>query len=210
MWPTRLLVISLTCIGACAGLACDKDDCNVGTSVGVGVSTTIGAIGGIACAFTLGIGCAVAGVAGAIGGAYFGSVKETCSYCDGSGGGFSAEQFRNLTEQVLDSEFRLHDRIIDTEYTIRKEVLESEQRLGEKVTQLNRETKDLIRRRSQMVLDSLKEVDENITKLASQMDNVRLELVKTIDLGSLQTSYHEDFEHYDLFERKFSYLNIEF
>jgi len=34
MWPTRLLYISLTCIGA--GLACDRNACNVGTSVGVG------------------------------------------------------------------------------------------------------------------------------------------------------------------------------
>ena len=151
-------------------------------------------------------------------------------YCDGSEGGFSSEQFRNLTVQalvseyrirkevlgseqrlgqsVVDSEKRIRNEVLNSESRIRNEVLDSEQRLGEKVIQLHSETQDLISRRSQMVLDGLKEVDENITKLAHQMDNAKLELAKAIDLVSLQTSYHEDFEHYDLFERKFSYLNI--
>ena len=123
-----------------------------------------------------------------------------------SDGGISFEEFRNLTEQVLEAEQRLQKGAIDSETRIRNEVLDSEQQLGQNITQLDKETKDLIRRRSQMVLDSLKEFDKNLTKWASQMDNDRLELAKTIDLGSLQTSYHEDLEHYDLFERKFKDL----
>ena len=95
--------------------------------------------------------------------------------------GFSSEEFRNLTEQVLEAEQRLQKGVIDSETKIRDEVLDSEQQLGQNVTLLDKETKDLIRGRSQMVLDSLKEVDKNITKLASQMDNDRLELAKTID-----------------------------
>ena len=154
MWPTRLLYISLACIGA--GLACDRNACNVGTSVGVGVASTVSAVGWWI-------------VGGADAAAAFGSAKEACGYCDGSDGGFSSEEFRNLTEQVLEAEQRLQKGVVDSETRIRDEVLDSEQQLGQNITQLDKETKDLIRRRSQMVLDTLKEFDKNLTKWASQM-----------------------------------------
>ena len=68
---------------------------------------------------------------------------------------------------------------------------------------MNQETKDLIRRSSQEVLGSLREVDEGIKSLSTQMNDVRLNLTRTINLGALRAVNQDDLEHYDLISDKF-------
>ena len=53
----------------------------------------------------------------------------------------------------------------------------------------------------------LKEVDQNILRLGNQMKEVRLEIVKEVNLGALQASYHDDLQHFDLFLRSFEELD---
>ena len=68
---------------------------------------------------------------------------------------------------------------------------------------MNQETKDLIRSSSQEVLGSLREVDEGIKSLSTQMNDVRLNLTRTINLGALRAVNQDDLEHYDLISDKF-------
>ena len=68
---------------------------------------------------------------------------------------------------------------------------------------MNQETKDLIRRSSQEVLGSLRKVDEGIRSLSTQMNDVRLNLTRTINLGALRAVNQDDLEHYDLISETF-------
>jgi len=59
---------------------CDEKDCRFGTAVGAAASSTAAAVGGLVCAFTLGIGCAVA-AAGTIYAAAATAGSNLCSKC---------------------------------------------------------------------------------------------------------------------------------
>ena len=69
----------------------------------------------------------------------------------------------------------------------------------------HQETSDLIRE-SQKVLDSVKEVNQNIMRLADQMNDVRIDPSKLINIGEPQASYADDFEQFTLFSQKFEEL----
>ena len=73
---------------------------------------------------------------------------------------------------------------------------------GKEACSLCEEDKGLTAEQEQM----LKEVDQKITRLATQMKEVRLELVNVVNLGALQASYHDDLQHFDLFLRQFEEL----
>ena len=181
MWP-QFLLLFLT-VGLAAG--CDEDACNIGISVAVGIAKTCAAVGGVTCVFTgwstLGLSC-VAFAACKVAGVVDQVGKSACNLCgkDQSQEDFSAGQLRNLTEQVFESEQRLQHGI--------------------------KETQDLIRKRSQAVLDGIKEVDQNIMRLAHQVEDVRIDLSKTIKKGALQTSYVDDFERFAQFSQRYEDL----
>jgi len=139
----------------------------------------------VTCVFTgwstLGLSC-VAFAACKVAGVVDQVGKSACNLCgkDQSQEDFSAGQLRNLTEQVFESEQRLQHGI--------------------------KETQDLIRKRSQAVLDGIKEVDQNIMRLAHQVEDVRIDLSKTIKKGALQTSYVDDFERFAQFSQRYEDL----
>jgi len=68
------------------------------------------------------------------------------------------------------------------------------------------ETKELIRTSSQKVLDSVKDVDRNIKRLSNQMKDLGKSLGTAIEVGTVQVSYHEDFQHFDIMSRTFEEL----
>ena len=71
---------------------------------------------------------------------------------------------------------------------------------------LDQETKELIRTSSQKVLDSVKDVDRNIKRLSNQMKDLGKSLGTAIEVGTVQVSYHEDFQHFDIMSRTFEEL----
>lgn len=57
-----------------------------------------------------------------------------------------------------------------------------------------------------MILDGVREVNQNIQRLTQKLNNVTIEFLKMIDMGVIPATYHEDFESFERLSRKFEQL----
>ena len=87
-------IIILHCVITSA-YCCDEKACKYGTAIGTQVGSSIAAVGGIACAFTFGIGCLVA-AGGAIAAAATTAGAELCDECSEDQSGVPLEKLDEI------------------------------------------------------------------------------------------------------------------
>jgi len=185
MW-SKLLLLFLT-IGLVTA-DCDRDACNIGLSSAYGISGTCAAIGAFLCPITGGFGCGVALACGSAAAVSLAG-RVGCEHCGQQGGEISGDEMRDMIGQVLEQDNVTRELII-------RGVLEQ-----------HNVTRDWITRSTQKIMDSVKEVNENVQQLANQMNRVKIDLSRLISIGALQVSYLKDLQHFDLFAQRYEELD---
>ena len=139
------------------------------------VASACAAVGGAVCAFTLGIGCIVAGVCGVAAGVADGA-KEACRAC-GVGGGAGIDVDR-LTDLLSSNTDRLSDEMRNNTDRLSEQISRNTDRLTDEMRDNTEKLSDEMRDNTERLFD---EIRENTDRLIAKINILTLSVEEVID-----------------------------